>query len=585
MPKRYALLVGIDLYLNDGSRKSANGQEFTIGNLGGCLNDVNAVKQFLSEEYEFDEISMLTSSCPEDSDQLDKAYPLEPANRWPTFFNIQNGFHSVCERAAAGDFFYFHYSGHGGRVKRVQGSPRKNQADPSLLTVDFCCGQPAVRGWQLNQWLKNLDDKGIQVVVTLDSCYSGSSWRIAENVSYRTPTDWPLGPSLLADEQAAAATAVPAYRDAELEKSWSINPQAFTLLAACGSDEKAAEMMMLNGKMGGVFTHELLDYLKPRGGSSSGTNVTYRMISDQLVTRLTSQTPAVYGRDRLLFFTSSEPFPVAPVVARVEGDRIIIPAGSAHGVHIGSEFALYPEVVRTTFSVDEIDEFECSAMAPDEPAIQLLRRHGFAVTPCRWSFGEETVLQVPVDAAFGLEFQDWLRDCLGTRIASLVQVIEYTNAESHTDPEVLRLEKRGEDDVKIWCPERLTGCDDYVRPLRLRDEDPKELVAKTAPVIEHVARFRQLLDLRPVGIRASPFVASVNPVMDGKAMGGPYPLSQKFRFVFENRGEDDLHFTVIVLDPAFGIEQLYPPRDRPQTVAPGRTRSFPFSLTLPKGPD
>ncbi|KAL7933331.1 caspase domain-containing protein [Trichoderma chlorosporum] len=592
MPKRYALLVGINLYLNDGSRKVDNGQELSLGNLHGCLNDVNAVRQLLVEEYEFDEISMLTSSCPGDNDEQDTIYPLEPVDRWPTFSNIQNGFHSVCERAVAGDFFYFHYSGHGGRLKRVQGSPVKQLTDPSLLTVDFCCGQPAVRGWQLNQWLKKLHNKGIQIVVTLDSCYSGSSWRIAEKVSYRTPADWPLAPSLLADEEAAAATlaqdnqehAVPAHRDAELEISWSINRQAFTLIAACGSDEKAAERVF-NGKTGGAFTQELLDYLKPSEGGSR-INVTYRMISDQLTTRLMGQTPGVYGRDKLLFLGSSEPFSIAPVVVRVEGDRIIIPAGSAHGVHIGSEFALYPEIFGIIFSVDEIDDFECSAMAPDELEVQLLKRHGFAIAPSRWSFGEETILQVFVDAAFGLEFQGWLREQLRTRIASPVRVIEYSNAESHTDPEILRLEKWGEDDVKIWGPEWLTGYDNCIRPLRLRDEDPKELVAKIAPVIAHLTRFRQLLGLKPVGFNALPFVASVNPVMNSKATGGLYPLTQKFRFVFENRDcEEELHFTVIVLSPAFGIEQLYPPRDRPQTVAPGKRQSFNFFLKIPNGPD
>ncbi|KAK1240207.1 hypothetical protein MKX08_007649 [Trichoderma sp. CBMAI-0020] len=203
--KRYALLVGIDLYLNDRLR--------------------NAIYKFLQEEYHFEDVSILTSSFPvQGNEESADMSPVEPSECLPTFSNIKAKFDAIYEHAVAGDFFFFHYSGHGARLERQRNSPKRNMLfDPSLITVDFCCGQPAVRGWQLNQWLRRLNEKGVQVVVTLDSCYSGGSWRsTGDYTPFRMPIDWSLVPNLPINNQVAASfdeTTEHASRDAKLEIS------------------------------------------------------------------------------------------------------------------------------------------------------------------------------------------------------------------------------------------------------------------------------------------------------------------------------------------------------------------------------
>jgi hypothetical protein len=158
--KRYAVLVGIELYLNNGSRKLENGQPLSVSNLEGCVNDVKSFESFIQEKYQLDNTAILTSSAP---DTIDKRpmIPREPLDLWPTF-NARN-------------LFFFHFSGHGARLKPVKSSPAGRPNDPSLLTVDFCCGQREVRGWQLNHWLKRLNEKEVQVVVVLDSCHAGAA--------------------------------------------------------------------------------------------------------------------------------------------------------------------------------------------------------------------------------------------------------------------------------------------------------------------------------------------------------------------------------------------------------------------------
>ncbi|QYS99587.1 hypothetical protein H0G86_006710 [Trichoderma simmonsii] len=574
MPKRYALLVGIDLYLNDGSRKLPDGRELSLNDLHGCVNDVEAMREFLQSQYEFNDISILTSSFPSTTND-ETTKPPEPPDRWPTFSNIKREFETIYEKANAGDFFFFHYSGHGAQLTRVKKSPKKRFKDPSLLMVDFCYGQPAIRGWQLNQWLKKLNKKDIQIVVTLDSCHSGGSWRVGDP-SFRTPVDWSSIsiPNLPIDDQATTQediTDLP-FRSTDLEISWSMNPEGFTLMAACESNEKAAEMV-INGKVRGAFTNELLCYL-----TQSNISVTYRMIRDRLTRQLNDQTPVVYGRDRLLFFSNLELFFSTPLVVRVTDDRVIFPVGRAHGIYPESEFMVFPPNSAITLSIEEVDDFECSTAASDE-LIQLLQHHHHTVIPSRWSLGEE-ILHVIVDPNFGLEFQQLLYKSLQTRIVSHIKVIEY--AKSSQNNTMLRLQKWG-DDVQVWEPKSSFGHGGLIRPLRLRGNDLEVLAAETAGALAHIARFRQIVNLTESSSELRPFEMSIKPI-NGATDKTPYPLNQKFKFEFENKGKDELHLTVIVLSPEFHIAQLYPSRDSPETVAGGKRRSFRFSMKLPTGP-
>lgn len=578
MPKKFALLVGIDLYLSDGSRKGSSHQELSLHHLRGCTNDVKAINEFLNENYIFNEITMLTSSFP-DSD-INSTAPIEAPDRLPTFINIKAKFDDIYDCAVTGDFFYFHYSGHGAMLQRQIDSPRNNiLKDPSLITVDFCCGRPAIRGWQLNQWLRKLNDKGIRLAVTLDSCYSEGSWRSSGDcISFRTPKDWCLVPNLPADDQAAgnsAQSAELAYRNADLAKSWSINPETFTILVACGGKEMATEKI-IDGKIHGAFTWELLDYL--RDDTGAGIKVTYRMISDQLNMRLKDQTPKAYGRDRLVFLGNSEPFSTASLVIQLQGNKVVIPAGKAHGVNVGSEFMVLPGTQSTLFSVDEVGEFWCSAIVPERLSL-LLKQYRYTVTLSRWHLGEKK-FQVYVDPAFGLDFRRRLQKQLEDRIISPIEVL--TSMNNRTD--VLRLEKWEEDVANIRGPAWLIGSSDPVRPVNLGKDNFSELAAEAALALAHLARFSQILLLRA---QSSPkpvlFNVSIKPVNSGTA-ADVYPIHQKFRYTFENESDEELHITVVVFSPEFSIEQLYPPRDNPQTINPGGRKRFSFSMTLPSGP-
>ncbi|KJZ68735.1 hypothetical protein HIM_11874 [Hirsutella minnesotensis 3608] len=363
-PNRYVMLVGVDLYCNDGSRKDENGRPVSINWLHGCVNDVNALRGFFQDQFDLTRLTVLTSTATEPRHPYAK--PAESLDALPTFDNIKQEFDAICNLACQGDYFYFHYSGHGALLPRIQASPGGRLFDPSLLPVDYGCGKRAIRGWQLNSWLSQLNRKEVQVVVALDSCYSGGSWRGGRHV--RTQ-DLTTVVNLPIDEETAET--VPFESDSRfsrLEETWSINPKGLTLMAACDTDEKAAEITM-NGKRHGAFTSGLLKYLEE--GIQDKRPRIYRTIRDQLACRVKGQTPRVYGQDRLLFFGKTEPFSTSPLVVRIESgpfDRntVIVPAGRAHGVHRHSEFALLVPGLETAFSIEEVDDFEARAIVPSQ---------------------------------------------------------------------------------------------------------------------------------------------------------------------------------------------------------------------------
>ncbi|KAI3571793.1 caspase domain-containing protein [Fusarium oxysporum f. sp. albedinis] len=570
-PKRFALLVGIDLYLNDGSRKNENGEPISLGKLRGCVNDVRAVAELLRNEFQLEQPRILTSPLTPSSFMC-HTEPTELSDRQPTFDNIKREFDTVAEQAGPGDLFFFHFSGHGARLQPTSKSPPGRPADPSLMTMDFCCGKPAVRGWQLNQWLKRLNEKKIRLIVILDSCHSGGAFRTGK--SCRTPEGWKSVPNLPADEEAITETTTElGSRDGELERSWSINPDGFTLMAACESHELAAEKTV-NGTSYGAFTHGLLACLKQNRPSEA--IVTYRNLRDQVVERVKGQTPRVYGRDRLVFFGDEEPFSATPILVRLEEGRIYLPIGKAHGVRERSEFTTYPPTSHATFSVDQVDKFECSAPVLSDLYMQALQQHHYHIVPRRWSLGDD-ILQVLVQPNLGSEFQRVLHVALQDRIVGNIEITEL-NDSYEPDSDVFRVTKCGNDGIDLAGSPSLIGYEGPVRGLDLTGVNTGQLATKSAVALAHLTRFKQILSLSGnASQQLGPFELTLKPKLSGGNLSG----SQEIDFVFRNTTKSQLHFTVLVLSPGFHVKQLYPSEDFPKSVDPGRDVSFAFNLTIP----
>ncbi|KAJ0296648.1 hypothetical protein Brms1b_013696 [Colletotrichum noveboracense] len=568
--KRFALLVGVDLYLNNNARKDINGSVLSLSSLQGCVNDVEAIQKLLQAEFQVDNLSILTSS-PAESQHATSVEPSESLDQLPTFKNIKSEFDKIIGQASAGDFFFFHFSGHGGRLQPLQCSPSNRSADPSLLTADFCQGEPAVRGWQLNRWLERLNNKEVRVVAILDSCHSGGAWR---GGPFRTPADWPVVPNLPADEAAAPDdVAEPGNRDGELANSWSINPKGFTLMAACESEEKATEKT-INGKPGGAFTHALVNRLKKNKMANKLS--TYRVIRDQIALDIKGQTPVIYGQDRLLFFGNVEPFSATPLVAEIKTGTASLPIGKIHGVCLGSEFSSFPPSYGTGFSITQVHDFDCNASISDAAELAL-RAHQRLVVPSRWSFGEKT-LRVSVDSTFENEFQRLLFKYLQNRIASDIEITEIEETAGPDDSVLTVSQNNGH--IGVLGTGSWIGYRDQVRGLDIAGQHMEERASKAANALSHLARFEQVFNLKGLVSNESP-PYEVKLSSNGVDYPGPFPNNQRHAFIFKNMCQDELYLTVISLGPGFNIKQFYPSSDFGDCVKGGQERSFPFDVSIP----
>jgi hypothetical protein len=117
-PKRFALLVGIN-YIG------------TRNELNGCINDVMSVRDFLIKKQKFDpaNIVMLT-----DARNIDQNYMYTSAS--PTRENMIRYLTMAISQLSSGDYFYFHYSGHGSQVADRNGD-ESDRLDEALVPLDF----------------------------------------------------------------------------------------------------------------------------------------------------------------------------------------------------------------------------------------------------------------------------------------------------------------------------------------------------------------------------------------------------------------------------------------------------------------
>lgn len=179
--RKFALLVGVNKYPD------------TIGQLGGCVNDVLKMKATLTKLYGFKDVDTTTLT--------DAA-----ATRAAIIANMQK----YQKLAGAGDLFVFHYSGHGSlfpdEYSEIQDETKelyykdpdtdevyypRGKYDANILPVD-ADRKTSGKAWgnlilddELYAMFSTFTAKGAQVVFISDSCFSGSVARETAKLKYK----------------------------------------------------------------------------------------------------------------------------------------------------------------------------------------------------------------------------------------------------------------------------------------------------------------------------------------------------------------------------------------------------------------
>lgn len=167
--KQYAILIGIN--------------DYPEAPMGGCVRDVEDMKKKVEKMPHPLHIETFTASNGPDASF---SLPAEPPGLWPTYGNVVSAFKRVTSVARSGDYVYIHYSGHGTVIPSTAKAPNPSTHDLALvlLEVESKIGIQYLRGIELGNVFKGMDDKGIIVTLVLDCCFSGNVVRRGSDVRY-----------------------------------------------------------------------------------------------------------------------------------------------------------------------------------------------------------------------------------------------------------------------------------------------------------------------------------------------------------------------------------------------------------------
>ncbi|OCH83974.1 hypothetical protein OBBRIDRAFT_799471 [Obba rivulosa] len=147
--RRKALCIGINYIGQDAELK-------------GCINDAHNIKRFLMDDYGYleDDIVMLTDDSPHHRQR-------------PTQQNMLEAMQWLVRDAKPHDSLFFHYSGHGGLTKDLDGD-EEDGYDEVIYPVDFQENGHIVDDVLHDVLVKPLPP-GCRLTAILDSCHSGSA--------------------------------------------------------------------------------------------------------------------------------------------------------------------------------------------------------------------------------------------------------------------------------------------------------------------------------------------------------------------------------------------------------------------------
>ncbi|KAK0384323.1 hypothetical protein NLU13_8411 [Sarocladium strictum] len=147
--RRKALLIGINYF----------GQR---GQLRGCINDVRNMTAYLVEHFGYRREDMVILT---DDQQRQMSIPTKQ--------NILRAMHWLVKDARPNDSLFFHYSGHGGQTKDLDGD-EPDGYDEVIYPVDFR-HKGHITDDEMHRIMVQPLQAGVRLTAIFDSCHSGTA--------------------------------------------------------------------------------------------------------------------------------------------------------------------------------------------------------------------------------------------------------------------------------------------------------------------------------------------------------------------------------------------------------------------------
>jgi hypothetical protein len=556
-PGKRALLIGISKYAHGGD---ANNEWWDLDS----APDVSALSTLLADKFGFAAADIQTLTTRSET----------------TRASILAAFEQLIAGTHKGDVVFIHYSGHGTPVPDLDGD-EFDGVDESIVPSDYVSrkdGSRNITDDTLGALIKKLTAREpASVTLTFDSCFSGSQTRggrmVARGGNFLDPMPAPRP-----------------GRDPDVTGLGGRDRVAsgYVVISASRNDQLSYETDDGSGGSMGLLSFALVKALR-----DATPNTTYRDLFDDvfetMIGRNPVQTPQLEG-DLDTKVLNGAASPVQPYIqTQVDGKgRVVLEAGSLHGVTPGSQFALYPRGTKTFNGQSSIGTATVAAvtattaiLTPPAGALIDALRFGRAVETAH-KYGD-AALRVDVSAAASLP-----------RAAEVSAAIQRMADER----ELIRTTRGGAWDVKL-NPAR--GGVELIRPDGTIAEtlrDSPSLAGDVTDAIEHEARWQAIaaLDHRDpeigVEVRLVPadatldaqgVVTSAVPKAPPRAPGGQIVMQMGEYFMVEvrNTGKLDAFITVLDLSPNGCIYPIWPHPKISRTVQENKLRAAADPRTSP----
>lgn len=311
-PHKFALVVGIDHYGAKYTKEVSLTEQWS--SLDGSANDA----KILGAELERRGFDVLVVT----NEQATHA-GIAAAFRKQLVDKVQPG---------RGDVVFFHYSGHGQQVPDDNGVPDEADGyDEAIVPFDNRGTKDYsnhVRDDEIGEWIGEVRKKTENIVVSLDSCHSGTATRG------------------LRKKRGMKAMLPPAVKrggtgdgDGGFLPANEAAGKGYVFLAAVRADQEANEDEdpVSHASMG-AYTLLLVQALREAGPKSTYQELLDR-IGVQIVGRVTNQNPQIEGDANKVLFSGEWKAASKYFRTRPLNDEGLLPieAGSLHGLTVGSE--------------------------------------------------------------------------------------------------------------------------------------------------------------------------------------------------------------------------------------------------------
>jgi hypothetical protein len=315
--QKWALLIGINEYPKFAPR----------GQLTGCINDVEVMRQVLTNSFNFseDHVEVLTDSQASQE-------------------GIRAAMRALVQRVGADDIVVVHYSGHGSQMTDIEGDEPDGR-DETIVPWDSGRAPHEnrdIKDDEIYLWLKDLTAKTTNVTLIFDCCHSGTVVRDPFGgearwvpPDLRPPSELPPSPIPM-----AARGLLDGGRDIG-PSGWLPMGERYVLFSGCSRDERSFEVEE-SGTRHGALTFFLSQELLKTGSGTTYRDV-FEAVAPRVSSRFPDQHPQLEGaRDLEVFGVQRiEPMTFVPVIQR-SGDRVVLGGGAACGLTEGSQWAIHP---------------------------------------------------------------------------------------------------------------------------------------------------------------------------------------------------------------------------------------------------